>query len=310
MAKNMKAMKGKKSQRAMRGMGAVQGRAVKRAKGQQLPVNENPSNEKWDKLGYAMFGSLLVIGVLTAAFAVYYSSNRFLEALSASPIDWLTCVFMTLLLAGGFFAARAFVSLAFFGTVMLCSKFGAWKTTEAICGLAIKYRFLVPNGGSWASMALVQSLISRGLFTESIEIAEKEWERSGANEKQALNLGPMCAAAGMAQQVEGNRKQTAVWNERAIESLTKMLENAESDKKGIFAWAARSQAGSWVGQVKMQLAAAHFSNANVHMETMDYRRAKASYKSACDYAVQSPEFPQKEDIIMMSKEQLQRLKHA
>lgn len=311
MAKNMKAMKGKKAQRAMRGMGVAQKSMVKRAKNQQeLPINESPSNDKWDKLGVTMFSGMLIIAGVVLSCALYYSSNGFFKALAASPIDWMSCIVMTLMLAVGFFVARAFISLAFFGTVMLASKFGAWKTTEAICSLATKYRFLVPNGGSWASMAKVQSLISRGKFDEAIEVAEQEWEKSGSNEKQALNLGPMCAAAGMAQQVAGNRKQTALWNERAIDSMTKMLENADGKKKGLFAWAAKAQAGSWVGQVKMQLAAAHFSNANVHMEGQDYRRAKASFKSAADYAMQAPDFPQKEDIVRMSKEQLQRLKHA
>ena len=312
MAKNMKAMKGKKAQRAMRGMGAAQNRMVKRSKGQQqeLPINESPSNDKWDKLGYSMFVGLLLAGVVIVASGFYYGTVKFVEALQASPIDWMSCIFMTLLLMIIFFVGRAFIALAFFGTVMLASKFGAWQASENVCKLAIQYRFLVPNGGAWASMALVQSLISRGKFTDSIDVAEKEWEKSGNNEKHALNLGPMCAAVGMAHQVEGNLKKTSMWNERAIDSLTKMLENADGKKKGLFAWAAKAQSGNWVGQVKMQLAAAHFSNANVHMEANDYRRAKASFKHAQDYANQAPDFAQKNDIIKMSREQLQRLKHA
>lgn len=310
MAKNMKAMKSKKAQRAMRGMGVGQSQYVKRQKNQELPINESPSNAKWDKLGYTMFAGLLVVAVVLVASGIFYSADGFTKAVSATPIDWFGCAIMTLLLAVTFFAGRGLVSLAFFGTVMLASKFGAWKTSESICGIAIKYRFLVPNGGGWAAMALVQSMISRGKFKEAIDVAEAEWEKSGSNEKQALNLGPMCAAVGMAHQVEGDLKKTATWNERAIDSLTKMLENAEGKKKGLFAWAAKAQAGSWVGQVKMQLAAAHFSNAQVHMESRDYRRAKSNFRNAQDYANQSPDFPQKDDIVKLSKEQLQRLKHA
>lgn len=69
MAKNMKAMKSKKAQRAMRGMGAAQSKVVKRQKGQDLPINESPSNDKWDKLGYSMFGGLLTVALVLVAVA-------------------------------------------------------------------------------------------------------------------------------------------------------------------------------------------------------------------------------------------------
>ena len=291
-------------------MGVSQNRMAKNQKAQELPINESPSNEKWDKLGYTMFGGLIVVALVLIGSGLYYSSNGFMEALNASPIEWLSILWMTLLLGLIYFAGRALISLAFFGTVMLTSKFGAWQCGDNISRIAIKYRFLVPNGSGWAAMALVQSLISRGKFSESIEIADAEWERSGNNEKQAMNLGPMCVAVAMAHQVDNNLKQTATWNERAIDALTKMLENAEGGKKGLFAWAAKAQASNWVGQVKMQLSAAYFSNAQVYMQQQDFRRAKGSFKNAADFATQAPDFPQKDDIVKMSKEQLQRLKHA
>ena len=296
MAKNMKAMKGKKAQKAaMRGMGNQQ-RVMKKPKGQEeLPINESPSNEKWDKLGYTMFGGLLLMAIIMVAGGIYYSTSGFMTAVSANPIDWVGCTIMTLMLAVSILAGRALVNMAFYGTVMLSAKFGGWKASESIAQFATKYKFL--NGSGWASTSLVQSLISRGKFDEAIEIAEAEWERSGGNEKQLQNLGPLCAACSMAYQVTGNRKKIAVWSERAIESLTKMLELAEGNNRGL------------VGHVKMQLAVAHFSNAQFHMEANDYRRAKGSFKNACDYANQSPDFPQKDDIMKLGKEQLQRLKH-
>ena len=178
MAKNMKAMKSKKAQRAMRGMGVAQNKMVKNQKAQELPINESPSNEKWDKLGYSMFVGLIVAAIVMVVSGMYYTATGFQEALAANPINWGSCIWMTLLLGMIYFVGRGLISIAFFGTVMLASKFGAWQCAENISRAAIIYRFLVPNGSGWAAMALVQSLISRGKFEESIKLADEEIGRA------------------------------------------------------------------------------------------------------------------------------------
>lgn len=308
----MKRGKGTKGTKGLKGINnASQKRVIKQSsQSRDLPVNDTPSNTTGDKLSVALFFALFGSALAICGFGFYYSISRFSLALTTTPVDLWNCLFMTLVLAASLMVARMLYWLAFFGSVLLASRIGGWNSAETICRQAIKFAKLVPNGSGWAAVSLVQSLIGRGQFEEAIAVAEAEWERNGDNEKQAMNLGPMCVAAGMAHQATGDFKQASAWNDRGISALTKILEQAENkEAKGFFAKAARMQASQWTGQVKMQLAVAHFHSATFHFNSQDFRRAKENFKKSVDYANQSPDFPQKQDVIKMARDQLARLKH-
>lgn len=279
-------------------------------KTQEIPVNDTASNAKGDNMALGLFCALLIASAVTLGGGVYFTSNRFVAAINSSPVDYGSAITMTLLLTVIFLVARSLFWLSFFGPVMLASRIGAWKTCESMCHRAIKLPKTLSRGSSWAAVALVQSLVGRGKYKEAIEIADQEWTRSGEDVKQVQNLGPLCVAVGIASQVSDDQKESLKWNERAIDCLTRSYEDLSKPKTGLFAKAASTQSTEWIGQVRTQLAVAHFNTASIFFQKQDFRRAKEHFKNSVDYANQAPDFPQKADIVKISRDQLGRLKHA
>lgn len=282
----------------------------------ELPVNDAPSNSKGDNMSLGLFFALLIASAATLGLGVYFSATKFMAAVNATPTDWTTVIGMTILLTGALLVARALFWLAFFGPVMLASRMGAWSTAEAMCRRAIKLPDTLSRGSSWASVALVQSLVTRGKYREAIDAAEKEWDKSNKDPRQLQNLGPLCVTVGIASQVEPDVKdsqrsaESLKWNERGVECLNQVLEQMDKPKKGLFQKAMAPQSAEWKGQVRTQLAVAHFNIASTYMQKQDLRRARENFKKALDFANIAPEFPQKADIVKVAKEQIARLKHA
>ncbi len=287
-------------------------KGTKIGQSQELPVDNSPSNQQYDKLGLALYITALTLALVTFVGGSYYCITQIIEGLQARPIQWMVCILMAGFFVGAVYTARTLVWLGFFGTVMMCSRMGAWMRSEETSRIAIKLDKFMPNGTGWASLALCQSLLQRGQYQESLAVAEDEWRRNGENVKQATNMGPMCAYAGTINQVEGNIKQTLVWNDRALNSFNFMLEDYTDPKKNksFMRKFAKSQTTEWLGQLKLQMAGVYYTNAQIHMNVRDFRRSKECFKKAVEMAVQSPDSPQRSDILKASKEQLGRLKHS
>lgn len=239
-------------------------------KTQELPVNDTPSNAKGDNMALGLFFALLIASAGTLGAGVYFSFSGFMAAIDSTPINYGSAITMTVLLTVCLLVARSLFWLSFFGPVMLASRIGAWKTCESMCVKAIKLPKTLSRGSSWAAVALVQSLVGRGEFRKAIDIAEQEWERSGQDPKQAQNLGPLCVAVGIASQVENDHKESLKWNERAITCLTQSYEDLLKPKTGLFAKAISPQSNEWLGQVRTQLAVAHFNTASIYFQKQDF----------------------------------------
>jgi len=307
----MKATKvGKKNH--FKGQQHQQQRVVKTMKmdAPSMPVNTAESNKRGDQ-----YASLTTVGLIVAAIAVLvggglYSIAGFQAAITASPLDWFKLILVTLTLVASLMIARALFVFSFFGAIMLGTRMGAWKSVEDNCKRVMKLPSFLSKGTAWASLALVQSLVGRGQYKEALEVAETEWNRTGEDAREAQNMGPICVTAAIASQVESDQKAAQEWNNRGIAALNKSLELLAKPKKGPIEKLAASQAGDWEGQLKTQLIMAHFQNANILFSKMDQRRAKENYKKVVEYSNNSPDFPQKSDILKVSREQLSRLKHV
>ncbi len=294
----------------------AQTRQMKRTKGPktpkspEIPVNTTPSNKKGDQL--ALMGSygLIVVAVGTIGMGLYFAILNGIQACSKNPVDLTTLLSMILLATVSVLVARSIFWLSFFGPVMLGSRMGAWQSSEQLCRNAIKLPAFLSRGTSWASVSLVQSLVNRGEYSDAMQAAEEEWQRTGEDVRQAQNLGPLCVATGIASQVQEDLKESLKWNERAIQCLNNAVEELSKPKTGLMAKALSPQSGEWLGQVRTQLSIAHFNIATIYFQKMDYRRAKENFKKAVEVASQAPDFPQKSDILKISKDQLARLKHA
>jgi hypothetical protein len=300
----MKAMKAQARHMAKRSKGPKIQRAP------EMPVNDTPSNAKGDNMALGLFFALLIAAAATLGVGVFFSSTKFVAAINASPVDWSTVIGMTILLTVTLLVARSLFWLAYFGPVMLASRIGAWQTGEAMCRRAIKLPSQLSRGSSWASVALVQSLVTRGKYKEAIETAEAEWTRSSGDPRQVQNIGPMCVTVGIASQAESDLKESLKWNERGVECLNKVLESCEKPKTNILQKAMAPQSAEWLGQVRTQLTVAHFQIASIYMQKQDHRRAKENFKKSIDFANLAPDFPQKGDIVKVAREQMGRLKHA
>lgn len=277
---------------------------------QAPPVNTAPSNELGDKYATLLFYSAEVLAGLLLIGGTAFSVTKFIQAINAHPLDWVTCIWMTLALAFTFVVARSLAWLAVLGSVLLAGKLNAWQSMEDISRKAQKMQKLMPSGASWANMVLAQSLASRGKYKEAAEIAELEWTRNGASDKNDQTLGPTCAIASFAYQIEGDMKNALVWNDRTITTLGRAIENLKKPKKGMLANAMSAQSGQYVAQVQTQLGAAYFGNANIYFQQMNYRQAKENYKKTIEVMSQASESPQKAEILKVAKEQMQRLKHS
>jgi hypothetical protein len=277
-----------------------------------MPVNTAESNAKGDMYATAMTYGLIAASVAVLIGGSYYAITGFQSSLVSTPINWPNIVWMTLVLVATLLLARSLFWLSMFGAVMLATRMGAWKSLETTCKRVMKLPPTLSRGTSWASLALLQSLVTRGQYKEALEVADTEWTRSGENPKEAQNMGPLCVTAGIASQVENDTKAAMEWNNRAIAALNKSMEQLQKPNKGLLEKLAATQAktGDWEGQLKTQLMMAHFQNANILFSKMDQRRAKENYKKVVEYSNNSPDFPQKSDIIKVSREQLSRLKHS
>jgi len=274
------------------------------------PVNSAPSNEQGDKYAMLLFYSAEALAVILLAAGVGFSVTNMVNALNAHPLNWSLCIWMTLALAATFIFARSLSWMGVLGSVLLAGKLNAWQSQDDICKKAQKMQKLMPSGAAWSSMVLAQSLASRGKYKDAIEVAEAEWARNGDSDKNDQTLGPTCATASYAYQMEGETKGALTWNERTITTLGRAVENLKKPKKGLMANAMSAQSGQYVGQCQLQVGAAYFGNANIYFQQNNFRQAKENYRKSIEYLAQAPDSEQKIEILKVAKEQMARLKHS
>lgn len=285
-------------------------RVKKLGTAQMPPVNTAPSNEQGDKYALLLFYGAQALAVILLVGGIAFSSINMMRALNAKPLDWQLCIWMTVALAFTFIFTRSLAWMGVLGSVLLASKMSAWQSQEDICRKAQKMQKIMPSGAAWGAMVLSQSLATRGQYKETIEVAEAEWARNGSSDKNDQTIGPTCATASFASQMEGDLKGAMLWNERTIETLGRAVENMKKPKKGLMAKAMSAQSGNYVGQVSMQVGAAYFGNANIYFQQNNKRQAKENYRKAIEYLNQSPDSPQKAEILKVAKDQMAQLKHA
>jgi len=276
----------------------------------EIPINTKESNAKGDQLALAACISLIIGAVAVLGLGGYWSISGLIRATDPHHLNWASIFGSIVIAIMSFLIARALVNLSFFGAATIAVRMGAWKSLEIVTRQALKLQKILPNSSAWASMILAQSFLSRGEYKQALAIAEDEWKRFGEDKRQNQNMGPLCAAAGMASQADGDYKTTLVWNDRAIAKINAVLEELNSPKKTLFARALALQSGEVTAQLRIPLAAACFNNACIYFNSMDYRRAKENYRKTIENAVKAPDFPNKAEIIKTSNDQLARLKSA
>ncbi len=69
-------------------------KGTKIGQSQELPVDNSPSNQQYDKLGLALYITALTLALVTFVGGSYYCITQIIEGLQARPIQWMVCILM------------------------------------------------------------------------------------------------------------------------------------------------------------------------------------------------------------------------
>lgn len=274
-----------------------------------FPNQGLPSNPIADKQAKMLFMALLTMSFVLVAGALFFAVAMIIAALKSNPMNYFGVAGAVVAIVATFFVARTLLWMSLFGSLMYAQKSNAWEAQLFLCEQAMKLRKLIPGGATTAALLLIQGYISRGDIEQTIKIGQEQYETFGKDPKQVQNLAPMYSTMGLAFHMQGAWRDSIVWNDRAAEAFSKILTNFK-ERKGIVAKLAGSQTTEWTKNIETQLAVTHFNNGTNHFNLRNYRAAKDSYRQAVEHANQAPDFPEKNDLLKVSKEQLSRLKHT
>lgn len=303
MAKAMKQGGGKMKARTIGGAGGNNKGKV------AFPNQGQPSNVIADKQAKLLFMGLLTGSFVLIAAGMFWAAAQFIASVNQSPIGYLGIAASVICVVVLLFIARAMLWLSIFASLMFAQKSNAWDAQLFLCEQAMKLKKLIPGGASTAGLLLVQGYINRGEIEETIKIGQQQHDEFGRDPKQVQNLAPMYSTLGLAFHMQGAWRESVIWNDRAIEAFAKILEQF-AQKKGIAARLVGSQTEEWMKNVHTQLAVTCFNNGTNHFNLRNQRSAKESYRQAVEHANKAPDFPEKADLLKVSREQLSRLKHA
>ena len=292
--------------------GKLKTRTVGGVKGKrpELPQSK-PSNADADKKAQLIFVAVSITALLLVLGGLFWSVSMLINGVSGgfAHAHWAAVILGGITLGITIFLARSLAWLSYFAAIMYAARAQAWESLERLCRSALKRWRIFPGGASTAALMLVQSLVGRGEFDEAIAVGEEQYKLHGEDPKFSQSLSPMYTSLGMAFQVKGDSRQSLIWTERGIEAMQKALDEL-AERKSWQAKLAGPQAAEWTKSLRMQLCVAYFNTANCYFQQNNYRQAKQFYKLAIDTTNQAPDFPEKADIVNVSREQLSRLKHA
>jgi hypothetical protein len=274
-----------------------------------FPNQGMPSNEVADKQAKLIFLAGMGISTLVLFGGLFWCVALFVSAIRVAPVNILGIIAAVVGVVAMFFVARACVWMSIFAALIFAQKHGAWVATQDLCRRAMKLKKLIPGGATTGALLLIHGHISRGELDETIQIGQQQYEEFGKDPKQAQNLAPMYSTMGLAFHMQGQWRDSLTWNERAVEAFEQTLDQFKN-RRGFMAKLAGIQGAEVQGNIHQQLAATYYTNATNHFNLRNHRGAKEAYRKAMEHANQSPDFPEKADLMRVSREQMQRLKHS
>lgn len=264
-----------------------------------------PAGDK-DKVCYGISIAVLASGVVLMGGMWYSIVGTLMRAATSSPVDWWAIGGMAVLGALSFFVARFFLWLSILAPLMLAAQTRSYSAQERFCKIALKFRQFLPGAATWASNGLLQLMLSRGQTKEAIALGSSEYEYAIKKNPKDQSLAPMCAQLGIAHQMSGEHQLSILWNERAYEQFQSLLESMEKSdpkKKKLL------PDKQFVDQARLQSAGICASLGTSYFNVGNYGKAKTFYTRAVDQANKLPDSPEKQQIIQVGRDQVQRLKH-
>jgi hypothetical protein len=274
-----------------------------------FPITAVESDAAVDKQAKLSHYSILAGCVLLDAAAIAWGGHEIYTGATAHPPVPVSIIVGALTLVATVFITRSMLWLSIIAPAMHAAKNKGWQSLEELCKQGLAMSRLFPGNALTLSLMLVQSLLTRGELDQAIALGTEQDKLYGNNDKSLDLMGPLYTSLGMAEQAKGNVKQAIPWNDKAIAAFQKTLERNATEKKNWLRKLAESQGGDITGNLKTQLTVAYFNNATSHFNSMNYRAAKSNFQKAIETAAQSPDFPEKADIVKASREAMTRLKH-
>lgn len=269
------------------------------------PPSLPPAGNK-DRICYGISIAVLVSGVLLTSWMWYSIVGTLMRSATSTPVDWWSIAGMAVLGALSFFVARFFLWLSILAPLMLAAQTRSYGAQERFCKIALKLRQFLPGAATWASNGLVQLMLSRGQTQEAIALGASEYDYAVKKNPKDQSLAPMCAQLGIAHQMAGEHQLSILWNERAYEqyqNLLESMEKADSKKKKLL------PDKQFVDQTRLQSAGICANLGTSYFNVGNYGKAKTFYSRAVDQANKLPDSPEKQQIIQVGRDQVQRLKH-
>ena len=262
-----------------------------------IPV-ENPAQ---DKVVYAVFATILLVGTIVNILLFYFVGQNLHEAYLAK--NWLNTALMAALLVGLLFAVRAAFTAAFVVSATVAGRTNAFSAQHKICTWALKYKSILPDRASWASQAIIQQMMTKQNYDQVIEFGTTQYEDITSKNPKDHSLAVLCNFVAMSYQLKGDLLKSIEWNERSIEQFGKFFASIEKSK---FAKKLGGQGVVEAMTINYAQVLAHLGNS--YYQQQNFRKAKELFKQSLEQAKKTSETPERRQLIKQVEEGLSRLK--
>ncbi|MFA6210304.1 MAG: tetratricopeptide repeat protein [Candidatus Obscuribacterales bacterium] len=276
-----------------------------RAKQPKVPQMELPpvpvENPTQDRVVYAVFATILLLGTLTTGLLYYFVGQNLYQAYLVK--NWLNTALAAGALVGLLFFLRAAFTAAFVVSATVAGRTNAFSAQHKICTWALKYKSILPDRASWASQAIIQQMMAKQGFDQIIEFGTTQFEDITSKNPKDHSLAVLCTYVGMSYQAKGDLAKSIEWNEKSIDQFTKFFASIEKSK---FAKKLGSQ--GVVEAMTLNYAQVLAGLGSSYMQQQNYRKAKDLLKQSLEQAKKTSETPERRQLIKQVEEGLGRLK--
>lgn len=249
-----------------------------------------------------VFWGVLIVGELLGVSLGYFGIKGIIEALGSHPVVWGAFAVGLLSLALAIFAMVVTIRASLLMGAIMAARTSSWALHRKFCEKAISLKSFIPGGAAWAVQMLIQQKLQNSEFDEVISEGSAEFERALQKNPKEQSLGALCAYISMAYQQKNDIAHSIEWGEKSIAQYKLMFEDLAKGK-------GKKIAGDMLDGARLQYAAMYLQNGVAYMARQDYRAAKERFNSFYEVAKPIPDSTEKQQMVKVVQEHLQRLKH-
>lgn len=288
------------SQSPSAGSRQIKGKQPKAPAVEQPPIPVD--NPEQDRLVYAVFATILVIGTVVNALLLFWVGQNLYNAYLAK--DWLMTAGMAAVIAGILFALRATFAAAFIIAATLAGRYNAFGAQLKICTWALNFKGILPDRASWASQAIIQQMMAKQQFDEIIAFGTTQYDDIVSKNPKDNTLAVLCTYVGMSHQAKGDISKSIEWNEKSVEQFGKFFESIEKSKL-----AKKVGSQGTIDAMTFNYAQVLAGLGSSYMQQQNYRKTKELFKQSLEQAKKTKETPERRQLVKQLEDGLARIKH-